>query len=142
MAVQPASVAYSAAGSIIQVEDTGLKDIVEQININGPDGETEEIEVTSLNSPGAAREFILGLIDEGRVTSEGNFLPSDTEHQYLETVRKARTLETFKIVLPDTGAATIDFTARVAGAPISIAQGSQVLRTWNLRLSGQITITP
>lgn len=139
---QGATQAWTAAGTLWQIDSTGYQDIIEVLSIEGPDGETEEIEVTSLGSPGTAKEFLLGLIDEGRISAQCNFIPDDTYHQLLETARKARSLQTFKLICSDAGAAEIDYTARLASGAISIAQGSQGTRTWNNRISGQITITP
>ena len=75
------SSALSTEGILFKRGDGGGPEIFttvgEVFSMQGPDGEASEIDVTDFAS--AAREFNMGLPDEGRVTLELYRLPSDAD---------------------------------------------------------------
>lgn len=106
-------------------------------NIGAVGGEHEEVDVTTLDSPGGAREFIAGATDYGSFDVVGNVMEG-TQQSMLFTLFKARTNRDWEIDTPagaklaveayisrfEWGEKTVDgldsFTAtlRVSGEPV------------------------
>ena len=83
--------------------------IPEVVNIQGPGGQANEIDVTDLNS--TAKEFRMGLQDEGSITMDILYIPANASHAALRTARAGQTLTGFfckdlfvyQVVLKDCG---------------------------------------
>ena len=93
--------------------------------ISGPDGSANEIDVTDLSS--SAKEFRMGLRDEGNITLEMMFIPGNTVHAGLRTDRANRTLRNFRITFTDSPATVWSFAAYVQG--LSVSNEVLMLRT-------------
>lgn len=70
--------------------------IAEVVNIKGPDIKITASDVTNLNSPNAAREFIAGLVDAGRLTMGVTY----TQAQLTTFNTLIRTKKNYRIVFP------------------------------------------
>lgn len=108
-------------------------------SIDGPGGEAAEIDVTHLCS--TAKEFLIGLPDEGNITLEGNLVPTDTGQTRLRTDRVNATKRNYKIILTDSPATMITFAAYVKGFKISAGVDTQVKVSITLRVTGALTWT-
>jgi hypothetical protein len=111
--------------------------IGEVVSFNGPDGSASEIDVTSLTS--SAKEFRLGLYDEGQISFECNLLPVDTAQIGLRADRAAGTQRNFQIVLTDTGTTTLSFAAFVKQFAISGGVDAVMKASVTLRVTGTVT---
>jgi hypothetical protein len=100
-------------------------------------GSASEIDVTNLSS--TAKEFILGLKDEGEVSVSLNLDTADTMQTGLRTDRDNNTLRNFELDLTDSGPTTISFSAFVKSYNVGIAVDSQITLEVSLRLSGAAT---
>ncbi len=109
----------------------------EVFDIQGPDGEASEIDVTDFAS--TAREFKMGLKDEGRVTVQLYRVASDAEQNGLLSDRSAKTLRNFEIVLTDAGTLTLSFAAYVLGFSYSMSPDDSIKASVTLRISGAVT---
>jgi hypothetical protein len=118
---------------------TALGDIT---NITGlGSGTTKEFEVTHYLS--TAVEVRVGLFDEGEIKVEGNYVPSDTQHEGMLSDRDSLAtatpiLRNFKVVLP-AAAKTFNIAAFVKQFEISPELQNVVKFTATLRCSGAIT---
>ncbi len=74
--------------------------VKELIDFNGPDGSANEIDITNLAS--VAREFLMGVPDEGNYTFELNYDPTDGQQTGLQDDRANRTKRNFELLLSDT----------------------------------------
>ena len=110
----------------------------EVTDITGPGGQAAEIDTTNLSS--TAKEYNIGLKDEGQVTLELNYDPSDTGQDRLIALYDAQTSDTFKITLQDSGSETWTFDAYVMGRPITINRDDVVKMSITLRITGAVTI--
>ena len=83
--------------------------IAEVNSINLPERTRPMIDVTDLDS--LAREFVPGLLDSGQVTMNMNF----TRDTYIDMVndQESDSSVNYQIVIPDTGATTMDFAGYV-----------------------------
>lgn len=113
--------------------------IAEVNSIEGPGMTRETIDVTSLDSTGGYREFITGFRDGGEVRLEMNFERDGYEQMRLDF--EDDDVHGYQIVLPDTGATTLDFDAYVTDLPLSISPDDKITTTVTLKVTGQVTLT-
>jgi len=112
---------------------------ISEINSIGlPQRTRPMIDATDLSS--VAREFVPGLLDSGQVTLSMNF----TRDTYIDMVndQDSDTSVNYQIVLPDTGATTIDFAGYVqdiGGA--SPGPDEKVTVDVTIKITGGITIS-
>ena len=111
------------------------------MTISGPDGSASEIDVTNLAS--TAKEFVIGLPDEGSVQLEVSFdyASATAMHDKLHTARSSQVLQTFEIRLSDSPATVIAFSAYVVTFSLSLGVDDKVGATYGLRITGAATIT-
>ena len=135
------SSALSSQGMTIGIGDAAspevFTDITEVKGIDGPGGQANEIDVTDLSS--TAKEFVLGLQDEGDITLDINYLPADTQHALLRARRASGAIGNFQIAFTDSPVTTWTFAALVKGFSISNAVDGITGASVVLRVSGTIT---
>lgn len=121
----------AATGTATPVATT---DILEIKSFSGFDGQASEIDVTNLAS--TAKEFRLGLVDEGGFTFEMNQVNSDTGQTALRASRDAGTLKQYILTLPNAETAT--FSAYAKGLPSAGGVDGVVTSSVALRISGSV----
>jgi hypothetical protein len=89
------------AATVTPVEWTEIGEVTD---FSGPDGTASEIETTHLGS--TAKEFLMGLPDEGSLSLSINWQADDTGQTAVREARAARTEEDFKITYSDASTAT------------------------------------
>jgi hypothetical protein len=115
--------------------------------INIPEPETDEIDVSTLDSPGVAKEFILGATDPGEFTVEGNHVSGDAGQQAVKTAYAERAQIDWIIQTPakgeETAGATLAGTGYISACnPFgSIEEGSLIPFSATVRVSGETTYT-
>jgi len=134
--------ALTSQGAVLKRGDGGGPEtftaIGEVIGIGGlGSGSSTEIDVTNLSS--SAKEFLLGLKDEGSISLSLNLDTADTMQTGLRTDWSAQTLRNFQLDLTDSGPTTISFAAYVQTFAISIAVDDKISLEVNLRVSGAAT---
>lgn len=107
------------------------------VSLEGPGGSASEIDITTLDS--TAREFRLGLADEGTITAELIHDPNHAQHTGLRSDRAARTLRNWQIVMTDSPATTWSFAGYVMEFTISNAVDAVQTARLSIRVSGAIT---
>lgn len=107
------------------------------LSFSGPGGEASEIDVTDLDS--VAKEFKVGLPDNGQVTIEVNLDPTDSAQNSLWDDRVSGTKRTAVITLTDSGSTTLTFEAYCKGFAINGEADGKVTASITLRVSGAIT---
>ncbi len=106
-------------------------------SISGPDGQAPEIDVTTLGS--TAREFNMGLPDEGTITLTCHYDPADTEQTNLRTARSGQTLNNFQIECADTSSTTLTFAAYVLRFSHAFEIDNVAMLEITLRITGGVT---
>lgn len=117
-----------------------FSDVAEIVDFDGPSGESSEIDVTHLNS--TAREYLLGLRDEGEISFTANLVPQDVQQKGLRADRDNKVLRNFKIILTDVADTTLSFAAFVKSFGISGSTDDKVVANFTLRVSGAVTWAP
>lgn len=124
------STAYSTASSNLVGQVT---------NISGPGGEAAEIDVSHLKS--TAKEYLMGLPDEGNVTFSCLYDTTDVSHKALQADRLTRTVRGCVIKLATTALEVIKFQAYCRGFAYDLATENAVRANVTLRVTGQVSQT-
>jgi hypothetical protein len=122
---------------------TGKALIGEIKSFNGPGGQAGDIDVTTLES--TAKEFRRGLQDEGEISLECNFEPTDPGQIFCRVAR-AETgspfgQRNFEIVFPNSPPTTLTFAAFVKGFAISGGVDDVNKLALALRVTGPVTFS-
>lgn len=105
---------------------------------NGPDGQASEIDKTHTRSP--AKEFGMGLQDNGNFSIDTNFLPKDPGQNLMRTAKATRQLQNFKANYSD--GSTEEFQGFVLSATKSGGVDAKVDGSFTIRITGAVTFTP
>ena len=136
--------AIEAQGTLLQLGNSAspivYTTIAEVKTFTGPGGTATVIDVTDLSS--TSKEKRMGLADEGQLSFTINYIPNNTNHAQLRSLRAARTLSNFKIVWNDgSPASTWTFTGYVLGFAVSGAVDAVIEANVTIEISGSITET-
>ncbi|MCJ8139514.1 phage tail tube protein [Falsirhodobacter halotolerans] len=69
-------------------------------DIEMPDEQVDEIDVTHMQSPGRRKQFIPGLIDGGEVAVPMNYIPGSASDQMLKELKASGEVVLIEITLP------------------------------------------
>ena len=127
--------AFSGVGTSFKRNSVAVAEVN---SITGPNKSRGTIDVTSLDSTGGYREFIGGFRDGGSITLSMNFTMA-TYNDFNEDFESA-TLQTYSIVLPDTGATTFSFSGLVTELGMAIPLDDKVTSDVTIKVSGVITL--
>lgn len=111
-------------------------DIPEIGTIGGPDGSAPTIDVTDLDS--TAREYVLGLKDEGAFSLEINYIMANAVHAVLRAAWAARTKLRFRVTFSDSGTTVWEFSGFVTGFSQQAAVDTVVKATVGIKITGSI----
>ena len=111
-------------------------DIPEIRTIGGPDGSAPTIDVTDLDS--TAREYVLGLKDEGSFSLGIMYIPGEATHAQLRTAWGARTKLRFRVTFTDTGTTVWEFSGYVTGFSQNMGVDTVVEATVGIKITGSI----
>lgn len=121
-----------------------LTQLSEVREVGFPQDETDEHEVTHLQSPGRRKEFIQGLIDGGEFTATLNYVPGGATDVLLTDAKDTGTTRKVRIVIPDdsgTGAADWNFTFSAfvkRYAPENMEPNAPITATATFRVTGAV----
>jgi hypothetical protein len=135
-----ATQAFNAQGTTISYEgatpDT-FTPIAEIRSFTGPGGAATVIDATTLSSTG--KEKVLGLLDEGTLGLEMNFVPADPGQVQLRADRAAQTRRQYRIDFSDEANTRATFTALVSSYTVSGGVDALTTLAVNLEITNAIT---
>lgn len=105
------------------------------LSFDGFDGAASEIDTTDFDS--VAKEFILGLVDNGKFGFEIKRIATDSGQLALAAARVSGAVTGFKLTLPDTKVAT--WNALVKTMPVSGAVDAMLKGKVDTRITGAVT---
>jgi len=109
-------------------------------SINGPDGSTPEIDTTHLNS--TAREFLMGIPDNGSIQCSGFYDGDDTQHAALYSAWANGTSKNFNLkFINESPNEKWAFSGYVQNFSIGAETDQAVTLSFSIRISGAITVT-
>lgn len=133
--------ALVSQGMTIAVGDGASPEVYTTIpdvtDISGPDGTASEIDTTDLAS--AAREFRLGLTDNGNISLSVNYQPAQTQHALLRAKSISGVETNYRLTFTDSPQTTWTFAAFVKGVPITNAVDAVTVANITLRVTGAVT---
>lgn len=109
-------------------------------SINGPELSSEEIEVTSLDSPGGYKEFINGLKDGGTVSITVNF-SNDSQQRTLRSL-VGGAARNFQLTLPTSPECLAEFAANVTSWNQTTEAAAAMTADISFKISGEPNWTP
>lgn len=118
------------------VSPPSFSNIPEIRSIGGPDGSAPTIDVTDLDS--TAREYVLGLKDEGSFSLGVMYIPANAVHQTLRNAWSDRTQLRFRVTFTDTTTTVWEFNGFVTGFSQSAAVDTVVEATVGIKITGEI----
>jgi hypothetical protein len=143
--------ARTARGSIFSIKKEGEKDysiVGDLTSIGIPEPERDEIDVSTLDSAGETKEFILGAIDNGEFAVEGNYTYPEAGQTMLLNSYLSGALINWKIEVKLKG--TEKTKASLTGHGYvkacqrfgAIEEGSLIPFSATIRVSGSTEFTP
>lgn len=137
-----ASTAISAQGTIVSVSPDGtawtpIKNIK---TFSGFDGSASEIDVSNLDS--AAKEFRLGLRDNGQFTLELDRDFADAGQTALQAALTSGAEQHFKVAFKDTAKTGATFNGYVKKFSMSGGVDQVVKSSVDIRISGAVSFAP
>lgn len=115
----------------------GTIEIGEVLSIGGPSGSAPVIPVTHLTS--TAAEKLMGVLDEGQVAIEVNYVASDAGQVEARTHRASRESTSCRIFFGSTTGPSIDCSAYCTGFALNSGVNQQVRGTITLEITGACT---
>lgn len=112
-------------------------EIAQVVSISGPDGSAAEIDVTALDS--AAKEWLMGLPDEGSVTIETIHDPANAQHEALRAARADQSIQNFQIKLTDSPQTVYSMSCYITGFSMNLGVDDAVKASYTLRITGPVT---
>lgn len=126
---------------LMRGKGTGSPETFEQVmtikSVTGPNPTRTEIDTTTLASE--AKEFMLGLKDNGEMSFPGLFIGNDAVQQAIIDDLDATTPGNWRVEIPD--GTKIAFSAYVKGFPLTMNADAAVEFNMTLRITGDITWT-
>lgn len=136
------AVSYNTTGLTITAgtataTPTTYTDVANVDSFNGLDGSASKIDKTDFDS--TAKEFMLGLVDNGNLSFNVNDDGDDAGQQAVEAARVAGARKAFKIVLPAGGTPTLSFFGYVMKFGMSGQVDGKVQRTVDVAIDGAVS---
>jgi len=138
------SKAIGTQGTKLYWSDDETKKVTEECLIgevkgwNGPSESTSEIDVTHLTSE--AKEYLIGLVDNGELSLDVNFIPGDTVQKRMRKDMQDRVKRAWCIQLTDENKHQIWGLGYVKGFPITGSANSAISASISIRITGKVTI--
>jgi|GEM_PF-2435840 len=132
----------AALGTLLERSADGITyaAVAEVYNIEGPGGDSTEVDLTHHQSDGGYAEFAMSLKDGGTVKVDMNFLPGVAGQSVLRSDFDAQTKLYWKIIFPDTSFCTFRAFVKMPPSPKAPVKG-KLDASATLRVSGPVTIT-
>lgn len=139
---------YSAKGTKLEFGDkddgtsTQWTTVAQLRTIDGiGGGDTEEIDVTTHDSPGGYRELLAGFKDGGEVTFEGIYDPNEASHDAATGLLKMYNTgerRDWRIVTTATGNPEIQFIGFLRSIPLSFPIDGPMTFNATIRVAGEV----
>lgn len=135
------SKAFASIGTQIQRGsgdyNTIFTTVAEVRNIELSGRRAEPIDVTNMDTPSGAREFIAGMIDSGEIFFDCNYVPGDPSQDILETDFAAGQTSPWRIVLPG-NYGIITFDAFISLSDFAFLIRKAAFRKVRLKITGPV----
>jgi hypothetical protein len=138
----------SSFGIKVQIGDGGdpesFVDVAELFDVDGPQLDSEQDDVTTHNSPANWVEKLTTVTDGGQIVFDIGYIPSEATHDETTGLLADyvnRTLRNFKVVFPDPGTKTWAAAALVKGFKPKAPVKGTLRAAVTLEISGEVTFS-
>jgi len=139
----PESNAIIGYGIVFRIDDgtgTGTFDLIGEIsNIDPPDAQADDVEVTHMGSPNKTREYIAGLTEPGEMGFDINWIPNDSTDVILRDLKTSGARRTMEIVWPN--AAEWQFSGFIKGFKVAAPIDGNMTASLTVRVTGSTAFT-
>ena len=104
--------------------------------MTGPNFQTDDVDVSHMQSPNRTREFVPGMIDPGEASFEMNWIPGSTTDAIILALKRDGTIVSWKMQWYN--ATTWEFTGYVKGYETGTSVEDKNSATVTIRVSGDI----
>lgn len=142
----PTSRAVAAIGTFLKAGDGGSPEafstVAEVLDITGPEGTLDQLDVTNHSSEGNFKEYIPSILDAGNVTFDMNMIQADSSQRKIHQDWLNRTKRNYQLVFPNDQSnapvadRTIQFAAYVARFSYTAPVAGVLRRSLTLRVTG------
>jgi len=113
--------------------------VAEVLDISGPSGSLDTVDVTNMDSPDKYKEYIAGLLDGGDVSFDVNFVNVASQTDIL-TDHQNRTKRNFEMVLPLSGNPKWSFAGFVTSFDNSEPVEGALTTSITIKITGKPTL--
>lgn len=125
---------YTSGGTATPVTYT---EIAEVNSFSPPEASASEVDVTHLKS--TSKEFLLGLVDNGEISLDMNYVENDPGQQAMIASNIAATKKSYKITLPNATVFSFEAFCKGISAIPKAGVDSKLTRSAKLRVTGDVT---
>jgi len=129
-------------GTLVEIHNDAVpavyETIAETVDVELPDADIDQVDVTHNQSPDRAREYAAGLIDYGEAGFDMNYVPGSFSDQRLQALLNSGAKKSVRITFPNTSVMT--FLAFVSGYKRSGPTADKMTASISLKVSGPPTI--
>lgn len=119
---------------------TSYTNLAHVLDIDGPNGSRDMVDVTDQDSTQCTREFVPGLADEGEVSLTLNNVTTDATQEFMDTLFTATSASYFKILMPTT-TNFWTFQGFVNSKGRSFPLGDKIGLNYGVKVTGVVTYT-
>jgi predicted secreted protein len=137
---------YSSFGTLFQIGDGGSPETFTTVagvqDISGPGFETETIDVTAHDSPGAFEELVAGIKRSGDITFDLVYDPAHATHDDTDglfSFWQDREVHNYKVVFTDAGPTTMSFAGICTGFEFSMPVSGALAASCTIKPTGEPT---
>jgi predicted secreted protein len=105
--------------------------------INGPDGQSPEIDVTNFSD--TARRYLVGLPDNGSVSFDLNFASAESSNTAILGLYQSQAVRQWRIVFSNSD--YLEFNGAVNAFPFAFAIDDVIKVSASIRVSGAVSFT-
>jgi predicted secreted protein len=132
-------------GALFQIRDVAASPIAyvtvgEVTSISLPNISRDAIDATHTESTGGIREFIPGLVDNGEVSIEMNFVHQSASDTLIRAQFASSALSQCKILFDPSPEDGVSFNAVLTGYEVSVPVADKVTATLTAKVSGAVTV--
>lgn len=135
-----ADIGYGVTYEIEDAPGSGIfVELAEVYNVDLPELQVDEVEVTHMQSPNRNREYIFGLKDPGEASVEMNWNEGSATDTLLQGLKASNATHAHRITMP--GGQVWTFSAWVKSYKPTAPIGDKMTATVGVRVTGSISIT-
>lgn len=121
-----------AVGSGVYVE------LAEVFEVTPPEYTIDQVEVTHMQSPGRAKEFIPALSDNGTAQAQMNYIPGSATDTRIRELQASGEVLSMKITYPN--GSTVTFPGSVESYNQAIPVGDRMTATAGFKVAGAVVV--